>query len=253
MERAELAHDGAGDVERDVRFSGDADGPVRGQREGNRHVVDAPVPGEHVIERGLSRGRRPAAPADIEAKPRVERGGTHPDVEEPRRAGPAAPEQGTLLRRGGEAVRGGRVLGVAGAPFGRVRRAGRVVEGGEVAAQVGQGSAVAAGGGPAALDYVRDHHHRAQRHEDQRRDVAGDRVEDAAQQDRGDHRQDREALAALRLRQLRAVECLAGVAGGDDRRAVERGCRGMRRGARLRGELDSQDGVAQPQPVARQP
>ena len=249
VQRGQLAQDGAGHVERGAGFPGDADRPVRGEREGERHVVDDPVPGQHLVQRGLGGRCGPAAGLDGEAQLRVQRRSPHPHVEEPRHVRPSAPQQRGPLGGGGQAARRGRMLGVAGLSLLRLGSEGRLVQRGDLAAHVGQGAAAAAGRGPAALDDVRQHDHRAQRHEDQRRGAAGDRVQDAAEQERGEHGQDRETLVVERLRELRAGERRAGVAGGDDRGAVERGRRGVGCGADLGGELDPQHRVAQPQPV----
>ena len=206
VQRGQLAQDGAGHVERGAGFPGDADRPVRGEREGERHVVDDPVPGQHLVQRGLGGRCGPAAGLDGEAQLRVQRRSPHPHVEEPRHVRPSAPQQRGPLGGGGQAARRGRMLGVAGLSLLRLGSEGRLVQRGDLAAHVGQGAAAAAGRGPAALDDVRQHDHRAQRHEDQRRGAAGDRVQDAAEQERGEHGQDRETLVVERLRELRAGE-----------------------------------------------
>ena len=88
-----------GDVKRRDGLTRDADRSVLGEREGERHVADRPVPRDKVIELGL--GGRHGAPVALrlEPQPRVEGGCADPDVEEPRRARAARPQQRRPLRR----------------------------------------------------------------------------------------------------------------------------------------------------------
>ena len=93
MERGELAEHGPGDVERHARLPRDADRPVVGKRERERHVADRPVARDEVVELGLGGGHGPPVALRLESQPRIEEGLADPEVEEPRSARAAGPQQ----------------------------------------------------------------------------------------------------------------------------------------------------------------
>jgi len=109
------------------------------------------------------------------------------------------------------------VLGVPGVPLVSPGPRRRRVEFGQLAAEAGHRAPAAPRGRQSALEYIGQQHHRAERDEGQRGDLAGNRVKDAADGERREHRQDREAGVLRRLWQFGRRERQAGETGSNDR------------------------------------